>query len=82
MCGLRSRLNYPEFVNKLNLFDIFGVVETKLDTHDVISIEGYSFLSQIRKQKFMRRSGGIGVFIKDHLSEKCHLLDTDSDFVL
>ena len=49
VCGLKSRLQYPEFSDTLSHYDIFCVTETKLDYTDVISMPGYTFLSQERK---------------------------------
>lgn len=58
------------------------VTETKLDHSDVISVPGYCFLSQHRKQKFIRKSGGIGVFYSETLSTKIKAIETESDYIL
>ena len=63
VCGLKHRLNYPEFEETVTNFDILCVTETKLAHTDVISVPGYNFLSQQRKQMFIRKSGGIGIFL-------------------
>ena len=34
VCGLKGRLNSPEFITLINSFDITGVQETKLDDAD------------------------------------------------
>ena len=70
VCGLKRRLDYPEFIEAISNYDIMCFTETKLDHTDVISVPGYCFLSQHRKQKFIRKSGGIGVFYCDKLSTK------------
>ena len=49
VCGLRRRLRYPEFQSLISKYDVFCVQETKLDNIDVISLNNYTFLSQIRK---------------------------------
>ena len=36
----------------------------------------------MREQKYVRKSGGIDVFIKRPFSEKVTLIESDSDFVL
>ena len=56
VCGLRRRLRYPEFQSLISKYDVFCVQETKLDNIDVISLNNYTFLSQIRKQKFIERN--------------------------
>ena len=40
------------------------MTETKLDHTDVISVDGYCFESKPRQATYIRKSGGIGVFIK------------------
>lgn len=82
VCGLKNRINYPEFLEVVSNYDVFCVTETKTDHTDVISVPGYSFLSQQRKQKFIRKSGGIGVLYKNHLKDKITLIETDSDYIL
>ena len=67
VCGLKRRLHYLEFQSLISKYDVFCVQEAKLDNVDVISMPNYTFLSQTRKQKFVRRSGGIGVFVKNEL---------------
>ena len=67
VCGIKRRLHYPEFVSLIKEHDIFCLSETKIDKYDIITLEGYKFLSQCRKQKYLRKSGGTGVFIKDDM---------------
>ena len=69
VCGLKSRVQYPEFVELLNQYDVLCVSETKLDNADVISVQGYTFYSQPRKQKYIRKSGGLGFFVRDNLTK-------------
>lgn len=82
VCGLRRRLSYPEFSDKLKRYEIVGVLETELDTYDVIDVEGYSFIQQPRKQNYLRKSGGIGVFIKDCLASYVNVINSASDYVM
>ena len=53
-------------------------METKLDDLDTIDIDGYDFLSQSRKQKYVRKSGGLGVFIKHSLAPYVSIVESDS----
>lgn len=46
VCGLKRRLDYPEFVNTICKYDILCFTETKLDSTDVVSVPGFNFLSQ------------------------------------
>ena len=73
---------FPEFVETVKYHDLFFTVETKLDKYDVISIDEYSFYSKPRKQKYYRKSGGLGVFIHESLSKHVEVIETDSDYVL
>ena len=82
VCGLKKRLDYPEFISTISSYDIFCIAETKLDNTDVISVPGYTFLSQHRKQIVYRKSGGIGILVKDSLSSKLKLSETNSDYIL
>lgn len=49
--------------------DIFCCTECKIDQYDDITLENHHFVKQIRKQAFIRKAGGIGVFIKHCLFE-------------
>ena len=82
VCGLKRRLNYPEFYDTLSQLDILCVTETKLDHLDVINIPGYGFISQIRKQKFIRSSGGVAVIYKNMFDGKLKIIPTESDYIM
>ncbi|MCG7877394.1 MAG: endonuclease/exonuclease/phosphatase family protein, partial [Candidatus Thiodiazotropha endolucinida] len=81
VCGLRRRLLFPEVNELVQKYDIFCVTETKLDDLDLINISGYEFYSQTRKQKFLRKSGGMGVFIRKSLASYISIVQSDSDYV-
>ena len=57
-------------------------METKLDDLDSISLSNYTFIHQSRRQKCLRRSGGIGVFIRNELVQRVKLIESSSDYVL
>ncbi len=80
-CGLKTRCQYPEFIHVLNDCDLFCVSETKLDPFDVISIPNFTFFSKPRKQKTARKSGGIGIFVKNNLLGHVINLNTDCEYV-
>jgi ubiquinone biosynthesis protein COQ9 len=48
VCGLKSKLLIPEFLDLIKLYDIIFFCETKLDSYDLP--EGYSFATKIRKK--------------------------------
>ena len=68
VCGLSSRMKYPDFIDFLNNYDIICLGETKLDNIDAINIklDGYSFYYKNRQQ-FQRKSGGLGIFVRQTL---------------
>ena len=81
VCGLRRKLLYPEFTDFIQTFDIIGLQETKTDSLDQLQLDGYSLYFKHRSNS-ARRSGGIGVAIKDDLVDCVDLLKCDCDFVL
>ena len=82
VCGLKRRICYPEFIEFINNYDLFCVIETKLDDYDNVSIPGYTYCYQNRKQVYKKKSGGIGIFIRNNLSTNFEKINTDSDYVL
>ena len=67
MCGIRSKLNCPEFINLINSYDIVGVQETKTDELDTVDIPGYKVFLNNRSCISRNRSGGIGLIVKEWL---------------
>lgn len=80
-CGLKGRIQYPEFVDLVRKYDILCISETKLDHDDVISCEGYTFFNQPRKQSYIRKSGGIGFFVRDNLVKFVTIIDSTSEYI-
>lgn len=39
-------------------------------------------MSQHRKQKYLRKSGGIGIIYKSTLENKIKIIDTEPDYIL
>lgn len=58
VCGLKTRSQYPDFIDYCNKFDLLCFTETKIDETDVIPISGFITFSQSRRQNFERKSGG------------------------
>ena len=46
VCGLKSKVHCPEFVQFVNKFTILCVVEIKLDVHDSIDVQNFTFFSK------------------------------------
>ena len=44
VCGIKHRLNYPEFCELIQEFDWFCMSETKIDKNDIINLDGYSYI--------------------------------------
>ena len=68
-------------------YDIVCYQETKTDEFDILSLPGFTTISQPSKQKYYRKSGGLAVFVKDEISEDeisdyCLHYKTESDYVL
>ena len=72
---------FPEFSDLIKNYDIFCTVETKLDMHDIISLQGYQYINCPRKQTVLRKSGGIGVYIKNELFDSVSHLESQSDYI-
>ena len=73
---------YPEFSSLITEYDLFLVTETKLDSTDFVCIDGYTFKSKPRLQKYIRKSGGIGIFVKNKLNKYVQVLETESEYIL
>lgn len=71
VCGLKRRLNYPDFIEYIQKHDFSCVCETNTDSTDIVDIDGYIFLSKHRSQNYKRKSGGIGVYVKEGLLKHC-----------
>lgn len=82
VCGLKKRSQYPDFVEYFDKYDLICFVGTKLEDINIISIPGFQCFSQPRKQKYIRKSGGIALFAKDEIFQHCKYLATDSDYVM
>ena len=65
VCGLKKRAEYPDFIDMVESFDLICFSESKIDDTDVISFPGYCNIAQPKKQKFLRKSGGISVYLKN-----------------
>jgi exonuclease III len=81
-CGIKTRLQYPEFRNLLQSYDIVCFVETKTDDIDIITLPGYKFVMKNREKITKNRSGGIMAGFKDNLAKHIDIVNTDSKYVM
>ncbi|VDI00448.1 Hypothetical predicted protein [Mytilus galloprovincialis] len=81
-CGIKSRVNYPEFKDIIDNHEIVCLVETKTDDIDVINLPGYEFKMKNRKKVTKTRSGGITVGYKEHLKTMIEIIDTECKYVI
>lgn len=80
-CGVKLRLQYPEFCQLVCNQDIICLQETKTDDLDTIELPGYIFKMKNRK-KIGRKSGGMILAYKESLENYIELLDIESKYVL
>ena len=81
VCGLRKKLNYPEFLNFVCNYDILCFTETKTDNTDVIDIPGYIVLMKNRFDVAKVKSGGLILAVKENLIEYIDIITSDCKFV-
>ena len=82
VCGIKKRICCPDFIEVVNRYDLFCVVETTIDITDLISVPGYSFTSQQKQQYFIRKSSGIGTCLRNNCLTKYVEICTDSGYIL
>lgn len=82
VCGLRSKLICPEFINYINSADIIGFQETKTDCLDDINLHDYILHFKHRKLLSKRKSGGIALAYKSCLKHYINPIDSPSQLVL
>ena len=52
----------------------------KIRQIDSIELHGFTFISKCRKQKCIRKSRGLGIFVQNELSEFITQVDSESDY--
>ena len=79
--GLKRRIDYPDFVEFINKYDLFCVSETHLDSSDIVDIPGYTFIPKHRTH-YKRKSGGIGIYVINKLAPFVKVIENISEYVL
>ena len=82
VCGLLSKLRYPDFEEFCQSYDIVCSVESKLFSLDSFDIQNFEFLHLLNRKKSKSRSGGIAVLVKVTIFEYVKVLNSWSDYVL
>ncbi|CAG2216217.1 unnamed protein product [Mytilus edulis] len=77
----QRRIQYPEFIELIQNYDILCFVETKTDDVDEINIPGYTVKMKNRCKFANVKSGGIILAYKSNLSEHIHPIETDSKYI-
>jgi len=80
--GLKRRLIFPEITDLIRNNDIVCLTETHTENSDIIQFPDYSYLANHKKQAVLRKSGGIGVFIKNSLMPYVEHVNTQNEYVL
>lgn len=74
-------MNYPEFIELINLYDFICLTESKTDDFDSIHIPGYTFNLKNRKPNPRVKSGGIAFGYKSQYDKYVHPIETSSKLV-
>ena len=82
VCGVMSRLQYPDFINFAQKYDILCFTETKTDHLDLPKLDNYVFEMKNRKHVRKRKSGGIILGFKEEIKEFIEVIDAESEYVL
>ena len=82
VCGLLSKLRYPDFEEFCQSYDIICLAESKLGSFDSFDIQNFSILHLINRKQAKIRSGGIAVLVKDTIFEHVKVLNSSSENVL
>ncbi|CAG2205169.1 unnamed protein product [Mytilus edulis] len=81
-CGLKHRLQYPEFENLIRKHDVVCFVESKTDDMDDIHLSGYTLKFKNRRKISRVKSGGIVIGYRENLNNSIEVIETNSKFVL
>ena len=79
---MKKRLHYPEFIELINSYDILCISETHLDPFDIVDVPDFVFFSLPRSQKYLRKSGGKGIYVRSSLFKFVKILSFITDYFL
>ena len=81
VCGLRNKLYYPEFNELITNYDLVALQETKTDMLDDLQMDGFELYLQNRSG-YLRKSGGIGLAVKNNIKEHVRRINCKSEYVI
>ena len=68
-------LLFPDFIELLSKYDIMCMSETNLTDYDIVDLQGCHYEGKTRNHMTLKRSGGIGIFIKDYLFKAAEIIE-------
>ena len=84
--GLKSKMNYDDFMETIKIYDIVCIVEAKIDKNDLESLteefENFDIHSNILEQYSQHPRAGILILTKKHLKNFITLFTPKSNLVL
>ena len=82
VCGIISKLKYPDLEEICENHDILCFLESKLDDLDEVEFKNFMKLPPLNRKGAKRKSGGIIVFVKEYLYENIEILESSCENVL
>ena len=58
------------------------VLETDLNDSDIVDIDGYIFFAKHRSQVYKRKSGGIGIYVREDIAPFVNVLENNTEYIL
>ena len=81
VCSLTRRIDYHEFTDFIQKYDIICFAETKLDDTDVISCCGYTFFIKPRKDKYLSNLDGLRFLVRENICKHVKFVDFDFEYI-
>ena len=72
----------PEFTSFVDHYDIIGLQETKTDSLDNVELKNFDLYFKHRRHISQRKSGGVCLAVKKHISNYLTIIDTDCKSVI
>ncbi|CAG2212946.1 unnamed protein product [Mytilus edulis] len=82
VCGIISKLKFPDLEEKCADYDILCFCESKLDNLDEVEFSNFVKLPPLNRKGAKHKSGGIVVFVKEFLYSNIEVLECSSENAL
>ena len=84
VCGLKSKLFNPDFLETVSSYDILCFTETKTDKADIplIEIPGFVCFPKNRTDLSIRKSGGVAIYVKQELASFVQVINSPCPYIL